>query len=705
MSIEGPVILPSQFGRYTLLERLAVGGMAEVFRAKIVSSHGFEKVLVIKRILPHLAADKTFVSMFIDEAKLTAQLTHPKIVQILDFGDVAGQYFIALEFIDGFDALGLLRTCAQKRVRLPLNIAVFIMMEVLEALDYAHHAKDMEQRPMQIVHRDISPSNIFISKRGDVKLGDFGIAHAQERESKTQAGTLKGKYGYMSPEQVTGVGLDGRSDLFAVGIVLAEMLMGRRLYTASADLDVLLMVRDARTERLDKFSADLPPTLDRIVRHALKKDPVDRQQSAAELREELAEYLFESGQRVSAADLRAFVSELFDGAPAGSGRAPRVPKPAAVPASSPVPIAAATSAPPPIPSQAKRPPPPPVVVAAPARPAAPRPPPQPIQPPASALVMQTGAATALGDALAQPLSVVDLDQWSGEPDRSSIQASGWAGIADEPEDSKPQRKDGVTSAGRARASGTRSEIGRFVSGAPRRPPDSAGDVGVISPMRLLADLAVASETGLLRFEVAGQAKEVYLVKGAPESVNSSLPGERFGEYLVSKGALRPEDLERALAMLPKYAGKLGDTLVGMGLMKPLDVFRQLSQQVRDRVSDIFAWTQGTFAFYRGVINEQESFPLGLDTFELLGAGVLNLPYQLLERGFATLLDFRPSATGRTHIAPEGFRLGPTPGEVLRLLDGERTLRAWMAHFTTPAELLTFLRSLYLLVETDLAQFD
>src|SRR5215831_100078 len=231
--------LPSPFGRYTLLERLGVGGMAEVFRSKIVLSHGFEKMLVIKRILPHLAADKNFVSMFIDEAKLTAQLTHPKIVQILDFGDVTGQYFITLELVDGLDALGLLRTVAQRRGNIPIHIAVFIIMEVLEALDYAHNARDMEGRAMQIVHRDISPSNIFLSKRGDVKLGDFGIAHAQERESKTQAGTLKGKYGYMSPEQVTGGVLDGRSDLFAVGIVLAEMLMGKRLYTAPADLDVL----------------------------------------------------------------------------------------------------------------------------------------------------------------------------------------------------------------------------------------------------------------------------------------------------------------------------------------------------------------------------------------------------------------------------------------------------------------------------------
>lgn len=252
MRAEGKETFPSKFGRYTLVERLATGGMAEVFKAKIVSAHGFEKLLVIKRILPHLAADKTFVAMFIDEAKLTAQLVHPKIVQVTDFGEVAGQYFIALEYVDGFDALALLRTSAQRQVRLPVPICLFIVQEVLDALDYAHNARDAEDKSMRLVHRDISPSNVFISRRGDVKLGDFGIAHAQERESKTQAGTLKGKYGYMSPEQVIGATLDGRSDLFAVGIVLAEMLMGRRLFTAPNDLDVLLMVRDGRLDRLDK---------------------------------------------------------------------------------------------------------------------------------------------------------------------------------------------------------------------------------------------------------------------------------------------------------------------------------------------------------------------------------------------------------------------------------------------------------------------
>ena len=234
---------------------------------------------------------------------------------MIDFGEVNGQYFIALEFIDGFDALALLRSAANKQIRLPLPIGMFINMEVLDALDYAHNASDTEGRPMRLVHRDISPSNVFIARRGDVKLGDFGIAHAQKRESKTQAGTLKGKYGYMSPEQVMGDTLDARSDLFAVGIVLAEMMMGRRLFTAPNDLDVLLMVRDGRLERLDKYASDLPPELDSLLRKALAKRVEDRFQNAAEFRDAMGDLLFRWGKRVSPQDVGKLAADMLDKGP------------------------------------------------------------------------------------------------------------------------------------------------------------------------------------------------------------------------------------------------------------------------------------------------------------------------------------------------------------------------------------------------------
>ncbi len=681
---------PLGFGRYTLLERLAVGGMAEVFRAKITSSHGFEKVVVIKRILPHLAADATFVSMFIDEAKLTAQLTHPKIVQILDFGDVSGQYFTALEYVDGFDSLGLLRVAAQKRVHIPRTLGVFIISELLEALDYAHNARDMEGKPMQIVHRDISPSNIFLSKRGDVKLGDFGIAHAQRRESRTQAGTLKGKYGYMSPEQVVGRPIDARSDLFAVGVVLAELLTGRRLFTASADLDVLLKVRDVRLDRLDKYGADLPPALDHIVRKTLKKNARERYQSAVEFREALSDYLYSTGQRVGPIDLRVFAGALFDTSPEAGARllqaARRMESPKTQKSQAAQVEAAAGGA------------------EAPAR---------------TAAVAHAGLArgsagnavpTLVGDAVASAAtasdgsSVPDHAPESSWPEEESGERSG-RGFTPVSRAESPDHSDQIRARAKPARRTTHSDVGRFVSGAPKRPPDSAGDVSIITPMRLFCDLALAGETGLLRFEMREVQKEIFLVGGAPESVNSSNPAERFGEYLVGKGILGPGDLDLALGMLPHYNGKLGDTMVALGLLRPLDVFRLLSQQVRDRVIDVFAWTEGTFAFYRGVTNRQENFPLGLDTFEILGAGVVNLPFEMLEQRFAWMADYRPVATGRARVRPESFRIGPTPREVLHMLDGQRTLRAWMNQYDDPDELLTFLRSLYLLVETDLVELD
>jgi serine/threonine-protein kinase len=688
----GPT-LPSQFGRYTLLERLAVGGMAEVFRAKISSSHGFEKILVIKRILPHLAADATFVSMFIDEAKLTAQLTHPKIVQILDFGDVGGQYFIALEYVDGADVLGLLRTCAQKRLHIPRHLALFIVNEVLEALDYAHNARDMEGKAMHIVHRDISPSNIFLSKRGDVKLGDFGIAHAQRRESKTQAGTLKGKYGYMSPEQVVGQQVDGRSDLFAVGVVLAEMLMGRRLFTAPNDLDVLLMVRDARIERLSKYCRDLTPALDRLVRRALKKDPRERFQTAAEFRDAIADYLYETGQRVGPPDLRAFVGDLFEGGPEALER---LLAQARKPHEGGGARGAPPAAPEPLPAESTS-------LDAAGLPAGPHEEPtgevlvdpdqvlQTVNSPPGAGAIADGPTAQLG----QVLTAVD-DGWPADEEKERSSVRGFTPI------SRPAPVP-VMPAGAQ--SGKQREVGRFVSGAPKRPPDSAGDISVITPMRLFCDLAVAGETGLLRFETPGTVKEIFLVSGAPESVNSSLPGERFGEYLVAKEVLSRGDLDMALNMLPHYNGKLGDTLVALGLLRPLDVFRLLSQQVRDRVIDVFCWEEGTFAFFRGTTNAADSFPLGLDTFEILGAGVVALPGALLEQHFDSLGDYTPVATHSGRVQPEAFAIGPTPREVLDLLDGQRTLRQWTEHFSDAEERLTFLRSLYLLVETDLAQLD
>ena len=707
---------PSQFGRYTLVQRLATGGMAEVFKAKIISGHGFEKLLVIKRILPNLAADRTFVSMFIDEAKLTAQLVHPKIVQVTDFGEEGGQYFIALEFVDGFDGLALLRAAAQKRVRLPGPICMFIASEVLDALDYAHSAKDIEGKPMHLVHRDISPSNVFIARRGDVKLGDFGIAHAKERESKTQAGTLKGKYGYMSPEQVTGGDLDGRSDLFAVGIVMAEMLMGKRLFAAPNDLDVLLMVRDGRLERWDKHGQEIPKPLDAIVRKSLAKDPGQRFQSAAEFRNAIEDLQFKFGMRVGPADVGVLAADLFDPSPDAVARLKEHGRKWEIrqqPTTS-------TPVPPPLPPRAR------TTSDTELR-----------APPRTPAPTSNVVGSALDDALTGAMSLVGLDQYGTA---GSAQSFGGARIEPGSGSSARPRGSGTgVSLGSARKPSSQNAGLPVFPGPDARvtqdmaslddgpvdepdapnaadpsaipPPvpgavsDNSGELSLISPMRAIADLAVAADTGLLRFVKGAYIKDVYLVRGAPESVNSNLSGDRFGEYLVTRGFLRSADLERALIEMPRFGGKFGESLVGLGFMRPLDVFRLLSQHVRERVMELFTWTEGRFAYYRRLRNPAEAFPLGLSSFEILGAGVVALSYEFLAQHFEPLLDFHPRAMPNPRVSPEAFRLGPTPREVLGLLDGVTTLRGWSERFGSAEELLTFYRTLYLLVECSMAQFE
>ena len=303
--------MPKAVGRYQIVDRLAVGGMAELFKATLTGDHGFEKLVAIKKILPHLATDRSFVEMFIDEARITARLDHRHIVQVFELGTDADTPYIAMQYVDGLDVLALLRECARTQIRLPADLAALIARDVLDALDYAHHAVDSAGRPLGIIHRDISPGNVLLSWRGDVKLTDFGIARAAERRHKTEAGTLKGKYGYMSPEQVSGSEVDTRSDLFSVGILLAEMVMARRLFTSTNDLDILLMVRDARLDRLHKYAAEFPVELRVLTTRALQRRPEDRWQTAATFRDALDEWLRRT-TRVSARHLAALLGQVIN---------------------------------------------------------------------------------------------------------------------------------------------------------------------------------------------------------------------------------------------------------------------------------------------------------------------------------------------------------------------------------------------------------
>ncbi len=279
------------FGKYLLLERLAVGGMAEVFLAKSFGIEGFEKIIAIKRILPTMAEDEDFIEMFIDEAKIAGHLSHANIVPIYELGKIGDSHYIAMEFVWGKDLLQIMNRFRRMRKRMPPAMVAFIASRMCEALEYAHSKRDRRGTPLNLIHRDISPQNILVSYEGAVKLIDFGIAKAASRTTKTQAGVLKGKFGYMSPEQVRGLPIDHRSDIFAVGTCMYEMLTSDRLFLGESDFSTLEKVRHASVAPLSELVPGLPAELERVIMQSLSREPADRQQSAGELQEQLLEFL------------------------------------------------------------------------------------------------------------------------------------------------------------------------------------------------------------------------------------------------------------------------------------------------------------------------------------------------------------------------------------------------------------------------------
>jgi eukaryotic-like serine/threonine-protein kinase len=302
---------PIPFGPYLLLDRINIGGMAEVWRGKMFGAGGFERLVAIKRILPNIAEDEEFITMFVDEAKITVQLTHANVAQVFDLNHIANTYYIAMEYIPGKDLRAIFDRCRKKGEPAPIPLTCYVVAKMCEGLDYAHRKKDGMGRDMNIVHRDISPQNILVSYEGEVKVIDFGIAKAANKATKTQAGILKGKFAYMSPEQIRGLPLDRRSDVFAIGICLYEMLTGERLFVGDSDFSVLEKVRKAEVLPPSTYNRRIPEPLEKIVLKALAKDVEDRYQYANELADDLQRFLITSDSIFSRKDLMQYMKSTF----------------------------------------------------------------------------------------------------------------------------------------------------------------------------------------------------------------------------------------------------------------------------------------------------------------------------------------------------------------------------------------------------------
>lgn len=301
-----------QFGKFLLLEKLASGGMAEIYLAKSIGASGVNKFLAIKRILPQYSENTEFINMFKEEAKIAVNLNHSNVVTINEFGFEKNQFYLVMEYVEGKNLRQINNDLRKLNLELSLEQIIFIVKEVAAGLDYAHRCIDgTTGKPLNITHRDMSPQNIMISFEGDIKVIDFGIAKAETQLEATKAGTLKGKFGYMSPEQAEGYPIDSRTDIFSLGIILWELLAQERLFSGGNEAAILRKIRDCQVPPISKFNPSVPRELEGIVLKALAKDKSLRYQKASDLYKDLNRFLNTNYPEFSGSDLSLFFKQAF----------------------------------------------------------------------------------------------------------------------------------------------------------------------------------------------------------------------------------------------------------------------------------------------------------------------------------------------------------------------------------------------------------
>jgi serine/threonine-protein kinase len=600
----------STFGAFVLEERLAIGGTAEVYVARPVEGNAPAPRLVVKRLLPALRSDPDARSMFGEEAAVHRRFHHPNIVECFGAAEVDGEPCLAMEYVPGVDLHRALRVVSASGESIPPGVACFIARQILAALAEVHSAVGDDFTPLAIVHRDVSPSNIYLSTSGDVKLGDFGIARAAALKPRPGTG-LRGKIAYLAPEQVAEGVVDHRADLFTLANVLAEMAIGRSLFSGSGQLAILLAIRDVRLDVLNQAKSRLPPALVAILERALARSPSDRFHDAQELSNALAPLAPDdfAGRRE--------VVNLVHLAQARHG-APRAPAPAAASPTRPVP----SIAPPTVPAEEQ---------ATPVRAAFPSMPPEDDGPepalsqrttapftPAPSWVM-TADGRKLGPlTYAKLVELVATGRVGGE-DQVDFFGTGYVPVADIEE---LARLIAPRSTATSRIEGPGTPVWQGV--AAERYDAAIG--GAIDPgvAAALAYVAARRSTGVLLAQSDERRKEIYFVNGRLFHVASSETNELLGEYLVSRKMLERSDLDFALAVLPRFNGRLGEALTGLGLLDAMKMFKAIQEQGRDKVAELFSWSEGTLAFYDDAQPSKVEFPMDLPVGPIVETGIARM---------------------------------------------------------------------------------
>ncbi|HET6417217.1 MAG TPA: serine/threonine-protein kinase [Polyangiales bacterium] len=642
MSEERPLL-----GPYHIERRLAAGGMAEVFVARREGLHGFQKRVALKRILPQFSSDPDFVWMFIDEARLAALLEHPNIVQVFDFGTMGDDLVLVMELVDGSNVSRLLRA-APPDEPIPWDVALHIAYQTAQALDYAHHAVDENGESMEFVHRDVSPANILLSRSGHVKLTDFGIATVRSRAPTTEDGQVRGKLGYMSPEQVLGKELSGKSDVFTLSTVMTEMLIGEPLFQGESELNVLLQIRDADLRVLARCERRIPQDIRALVSRGLQRDPAERPTAGA-FAEACAEVIRRRGMGHGPDRVARLLSQLnlID------GDAPEIHLPDAN-----------------VPS-----------------------------------LVDSDLMHHAGQELIGPQAVTSPTIYRVQlPDGSVMGPMSYprliqlltTGVIDS-RSSKISKADG-TYLDPSRL----PELTRFVTSPGLQwkleelaQAEKQGQLRAATLLPVFYDIISRQQTGVLHLWQRNRRKKIYFVEGRPEFVASTDKSELLGEYLVATGQCLRMEIEMALALLPKYGGRLGDALVGLGILRPVELFRAIGDQVRGRLMEAFRWRRGEWAFVRGARSHEETFPTGQDPYELLRDAAMEAHLEEIE---SVLEPLRERVVERCEDGPPltVFRLAPVWVGVLDSVLGDSTLGGVLARESASgADLEPVYRALYL----------
>lgn len=655
-------MLRGSLGPYRIERRLAAGGMAEVFVAHRIGPHGFQKRVALKQILPQHARDPEFVGMFIDEARLAARLEHPGIVQVFDFGEHDGTLFMAMEMVEGTTVGRLLRTIASRRETVPLGPALHIAHEAAAALAYAHGLRDEEGRPLSIVHRDVSPANLLLDRSGRVKLTDFGIARCQTTVSRTDEGHIRGKLGYMSPEQVVGDRVDHKSDVFTLGVVLAELLIAQPLFGLGGDLEVLLQIRNVELANLRRAGRHIPHDIVRLVTWVLARER-DERPTARSLEHALRQILARRGELGRGPpDLAKLLErlELIPESPSGLDAPEAGARPTFL-----VELDESKSA------------------------------------PANTKAMLD--RLAIDPPTAYQLLLPDGELEGPIPFSEMVRRIVTGELAPGTKVSKDE--------GDFLSAGRMPELHRYLrskalSWGPNGPPSGASKRGVLYGGRLLGTahaLTVEHATGVLHLWDGERQKRIFYRDGRPDFVASSMATELLGEFLVAQGTILRMELDMALAMMPNYEGRLGDALVGLGVLRPMALYKAVAQQVRSRYLEAFRWERGQWAYVDGERCDEETLPLPHGEHELLRDAALQPAEHQMKAALAPFLRRVVRANPASPVPLAAYRL-PQPWErVIRSVDGRSTPEVILARERAneridPQEVV---RALYLALSCDL----